>query len=704
MIGFRMVGLALIAGVVIGSSAPLLGQDLEDGVRSIRIIIKNFVLEKGTEELIALERGFPEVLSIAFLGYKPIEIVPRAELWRAMVSELKVLRSEYFDDPLRIFYPDVLGVIKPDYILVGRFSERKGRIRLFLELEEPGGKRRWKVGAFRFSADMILQEVPAIASALVLKIDELGGLAYRDRGLLIGCFSTLSANEDNINKEYTRDLRSFLVSMLPKRLVRKVKAYDDCDKTTSDLAWRDLDKSDDSFLSGELRFEDEGIEWRGVIRFREGDLELPLPRFAGTLDDYLGLKLQIVSELAALLNDMMTDRGDWDPALIEMMQTGTAVSYVDGARDALGADPPKNLLAEALLRKAESAVKTIRDERERSEVQRDVALSFGDLSRMTDHFADAERYYRQAMSLDPVELDAYFSLADLYSGRRRWEQALEVYEQAKKVDPNLEVIYEQIAFIHNIREDTYRERETWQELAKRKPNSIAPYLGLASIARTIGDKRDALKRYKSALKIATEREAEDIRVLMSDVLIEEADDNRLRGDLEAAEQLYTQSLEYHVTVKALSWRGTTYINRNRMDEAIADWERIISEPSLGASTDPERYWAGVQLVEIFIMSERFPAAVDMARNILEDDNTLSELRGLAKYLLVVALAFSGENYDRELIEFDDHLPQSRLRADVEGISWEFGSLQDYVEQSELLDAGKKQILIALTRKAALELQ
>src|SRR5258707_2574013 len=56
----------------------------------------------------------------------------------------------------------------------------------------------------------------------------------------------------------------------------------------------------------------------------------------------------------------------------------------------------------------------------------------------------------------------------------------------------------------------------------------------------------------------------------------------MAGDLEAALELYTRSIELHPTAEAYTFRGWTHGCRGELDAAIADCHRAIeTDPDLG---------------------------------------------------------------------------------------------------------------------------
>jgi tetratricopeptide (TPR) repeat protein len=65
-------------------------------------------------------------------------------------------------------------------------------------------------------------------------------------------------------------------------------------------------------------------------------------------------------------------------------------------------------------------------------------------------------------------------------------------------------------------------------------------------------------------------------------LFERAQELQMAGDLEAALELYTRSIELHPTAEAYTFRGWTHGCRGELDAAIADCHRAIeTDPDLG---------------------------------------------------------------------------------------------------------------------------
>jgi Tfp pilus assembly protein PilF len=65
-------------------------------------------------------------------------------------------------------------------------------------------------------------------------------------------------------------------------------------------------------------------------------------------------------------------------------------------------------------------------------------------------------------------------------------------------------------------------------------------------------------------------------------LFQHAYERQMSGDLDAAIELYTRSLETHPTAEAYTFRGWTHGCRGELDAAIADCHRAIAtDPDLG---------------------------------------------------------------------------------------------------------------------------
>jgi Tfp pilus assembly protein PilF len=65
-------------------------------------------------------------------------------------------------------------------------------------------------------------------------------------------------------------------------------------------------------------------------------------------------------------------------------------------------------------------------------------------------------------------------------------------------------------------------------------------------------------------------------------LFEQAYERQMRGELEAAIELYQQSLDLHPTAEAHTFLGWTYSFQGRLEEAIAECHRAIAvDPDFG---------------------------------------------------------------------------------------------------------------------------
>src|SRR5499426_3862649 len=75
---------------------------------------------------------------------------------------------------------------------------------------------------------------------------------------------------------------------------------------------------------------------------------------------------------------------------------------------------------------------------------------------------------------------------------------------------------------------------------------------------------------------------EDVRKELAARFFEEAHRKQMKGELEAAVELYTKSIESFPTAEAYTFRGWTYSFMGRLDDAIAECHRAIEvDPTFG---------------------------------------------------------------------------------------------------------------------------
>jgi adenylate cyclase len=160
-------------------------------------------------------------------------------------------------------------------------------------------------------------------------------------------------------------------------------------------------------------------------------------------------------------------------------------------------------------------------------------------------FAQASKFVKQAISLDPNNSDAYLTLSILNMARRNHEQAIAAAEKAIALNPNGADAYSQLAFALYISDrpieavelfkkairlnpmppgyyyinlgTTYRALEMYKKaldaLTKAielEPNNIFAHLHLASVYSLLGKEEDARAEATEVLKIDPKFSLNDI--------------------------------------------------------------------------------------------------------------------------------------------------------------------------------------------------
>ena len=75
---------------------------------------------------------------------------------------------------------------------------------------------------------------------------------------------------------------------------------------------------------------------------------------------------------------------------------------------------------------------------------------------------------------------------------------------------------------------------------------------------------------------------EEARRELASRFFEEAYRRQMKGELEAAVELYSKSIESYPTAEAYTFRGWTYRHMGRLDDAIAECHKAIEvDPSFG---------------------------------------------------------------------------------------------------------------------------
>ena len=114
----------------------------------------------------------------------------------------------------------------------------------------------------------------------------------------------------------------------------------------------------------------------------------------------------------------------------------------------------------------------------------------------------AEKLYREALSIQPEFAPAWHNLAILNAERRNLKStALEMWERVLKLDPEYSISRLSMAEYLAKKGDTLRAIEEFEELIRRNPEYAAARLGLAEAYYRAGRAPEALGQFRAIIAL-----------------------------------------------------------------------------------------------------------------------------------------------------------------------------------------------------------
>lgn len=116
-----------------------------------------------------------------------------------------------------------------------------------------------------------------------------------------------------------------------------------------------------------------------------------------------------------------------------------------------------------------------------------------------DDLIEAERLYREALSLDPKQPDALNLLGVIFHQRGNYQQALTLFDQAIAVTPEFSVSYFNKGNVYKEISDTEGAKASYEAAIKVEPNFVEARLNLAALLQQEKNIEKATAHYKLIL-------------------------------------------------------------------------------------------------------------------------------------------------------------------------------------------------------------
>jgi tetratricopeptide (TPR) repeat protein/TolB-like protein len=547
------------------------------GPNKVRIVISDFDMTSGNKRSETLERGFAELLTVAFFMYRQIEVVPRGELWQALINKVKPPRSEYQGKPKRVFYRDVLEHIRYDFVLSGRFSEQGENVFIQISLENAKTKKRERVGSFMIPLHRILEQIDSVALAVVNILSERQVITYKPRRIKVACFVDQSQHELSAIVSFQEDLASFLSFDLASHQKQKLLTWswsdEICVSATQDISWKFF-SDEDAVIGGTIAVQNDQILVRPTIYVRDASVAIELPPLLGSLKHYLNLKLALSQKISQFIGAIVSQEGSWQmDDIIETDKTPTA--YLARAKLLIDGERVKPELVVYFLEWAIHLAKSPGSPDSDRDLLAELNYLLGNVRFQQRQDDEAEEQYREALDADPYFLEAHMALGDVHLERKKYKQAIESYEKAKKARPGSFQAYDRIATVYIIQEKYELATEQYESYLQRYPDKARPLERLAFLMMKKEDFEKAASFYKKALAKASKDERAEFEIALAKMYYETGEQRWRENKLELAFEAFKESLLWAKKTETFQALAIVQLKLKKYEDSIRSITKAI---------------------------------------------------------------------------------------------------------------------------------
>nr|QNO43339.1 cell division coordinator CpoB [Methanosarcinales archaeon ANME-2c ERB4] len=201
---------------------------------------------------------------------------------------------------------------------------------------------------------------------------------------------------------------------------------------------------------------------------------------------------------------------------------------------------------------------------------------FGDFYVFKGEYADAIRYYREAIRADPDYAAAHTNLGVLLYDLRRYDEAENEYKEAIRIDPDDAVVHYNLGVLLKELERHEEAEKEYIEAIRIDPNDAAVYNNFGNMLKDLKRYDEAEKEYREAIKIYPDLAAAhyNLGILLKD--LERHDE---------AEEEYREAIRIDPDDVATHYNfGGLLKELERYDEAEKEYrEAIRIDPDLAAA-------------------------------------------------------------------------------------------------------------------------
>jgi tetratricopeptide (TPR) repeat protein/TolB-like protein len=673
---WKVVALSGAMVLVTEASLALEGAGEE---RRVTLAVGDFEMVGAEEQYEFLERGFAELVHVALLRFKEVEVIARGELWRAL-RELRVPRAEYGEG--RIFANDILDHVGVELVLSGEYFERLDRLQVIANIERrqgEAGEADWiKTGA-SIRKNHILQDIGVFAVRIV-KAMEQGGLLPASAIRLVGIRCLVLVGDSSLEEGmiFARDLALSLASQISSRTSMLAELTEDevnsCGSRSEPTPPSD---DEDAVVSGTLTFDRDHLMARPTLSIPGTDSNISVPAVEGSKGNYGLFKTRVIENVELVIDAGQTEEGrhaltnlyDGELTTGELVERGK--NWLDRNERSLAL-----LFFEQALATSGGAVP-------------DAFYHIGAIRASQGRASEAIEAYQAAIEADPHMWGAHTGLAEAYTAENRYSEALAIYRRLLELsDPSLDKVRvrRELGRLYWILGKYDEARAAFNEVLSKEPEDVDALQALAELARRQRQWRDAVTYLERALETFPEDDPRRARMEDDLVAATEAwsDEAWRAGDYEAG----IRAIDRGIRVKP---RAVTYFYRALLSARVAtqeggrNYEGAIKDYRMalerGLSQTRERD-ALLNLTELYILSGEYDNALRLTEKAFDQarhDTRESEL--VAATLEGIARTLTGEAPSTAF----GHLEQLKMQEERSsfGFHWCVDMLKSYMTKLTL---------------------
>jgi tetratricopeptide (TPR) repeat protein len=320
-------------------------------------------------------------------------------------------------------------------------------------------------------------------------------------------------------------------------------------------------------------------------------------------------------------------------------------------------------------------------------------MELGQIFFKKKEYDNAAKNFREALKIDKTRPALYVKLARTYIINGEPEKAIDIFRQAIAVNPRYVTIYRRIgnelyrrgkpkleekiyeiaaesgskdAFVYVFLGHSYVEAKKYDLAIKYygkpleiKSNSFYAYNNMGSVVTRLKMGTTHFERFKKALKIKENEPRKPIDI----------------------------NKDYAYVYYNLAAR---LAGLKRYDAAIEAYKKTIK-------IDPEFLMVKINLAEIYMLTEHFDTADELANQVLREKNIFTDYKVAMKFVSLTSRLFLGKEPQplKSITRFEEHVNNYKADPDYPRRSWVYGPAKEFIERNKKLPPAQTRRLLRL---------